>query len=86
MVEVLFLENVDHWQFTIADNGVGIPEKHHKKIFEIFQSVGNKERSTGIGLSIVKKIVDRYNGEVWVESEVGNGTQFHFTLKKQGLA
>ena len=86
LVEVLFLENVDHWQFTIADNGVGIPEKHHKKIFEIFQSIGNKERSTGIGLSIVKKIVDRYNGEVWVESEVGNGTQFHFTLKKQGLA
>ena len=86
LVEVLFKEDTDQWQFTIADNGVGIPEKHHKKIFEIFQSVGNKARSTGIGLSIVKKIVDRYNGAVWVESEVGNGTQFHFTIKKQGIA
>jgi signal transduction histidine kinase len=86
LVEVLFKEDTDQWQFTISDNGIGIPEKHHKKIFEIFQSVGNNERSTGIGLSIVKKIVDRYNGVVWVESEVGNGTQFHFTIKKQGVA
>ena len=83
LVEVFCKEEPGQWRFTIADNGVGIPEKHHKKIFEIFQSVGNKERSTGIGLSIVKKIVDRYHGEVWVESEVGIGTQFHFTLKKQ---
>ena len=86
LVEVLFKDDTDQWQFTISDNGIGIPEKHHKKIFEIFQSVGNNERSTGIGLSIVKKIVDRYNGVVWVESEVGTGTQFHFTIKKQGVA
>lgn len=82
LVEVLFNEEYDKWQFTISDNGVGIPEKHHKKIFEIFQSVGNDQRSTGIGLSIVKKIVDRYQGDVWVESEVGKGTKFHFTISK----
>lgn len=85
LVEVLFNEDIEQWKFTIADNGIGIPKKHHKKIFEIFQSVGNNARSTGIGLSIVKKIVDRYNGMVWVESEMGSGTQFHFTIKKQGL-
>ncbi|MEN1784607.1 MAG: PAS domain S-box protein [Bacteroidota bacterium] len=71
-----------HWQFSIKDNGVGIPKEYHKKIFQIFQSIGNNERSTGIGLSIVKKIIDRYKGKVWLESEIGEGTTFYFTLKK----
>lgn len=83
LVEVLYMEKEAFYQFTIKDNGVGIPKEYHKKIFEIFQSIGEQERSTGIGLSIVKKIVDRYEGQVWVESEVAIGTQFHFTLKKE---
>ncbi|WP_276167537.1 PAS domain-containing sensor histidine kinase [Zobellia alginiliquefaciens] len=83
LVEVLFVENSTHWQFSIKDNGVGIPKEYHKKIFEIFQSIGANERSTGIGLSIVKKIIDRYEGEVWVESEKDMGTEFHFTIKKE---
>ncbi len=82
LVEVLYKDDGDFWQFTISDNGVGIPEEYHKKIFDIFQSIGNNERSTGIGLSIVKKIIDRYQGRVWVDSIVGEGTQFHFTIKK----
>ena len=82
-VEVLFHEEPNHWRFCIKDNGVGIPKKYHKKIFEIFQSASNDKKSSGIGLSIVKKIVDRYNGEVWIESEVGQGTDFYFTLEKQ---
>ena len=85
LVEVLFEDLDDQWQFTISDNGVGIPEEYHKKIFDIFQSIGNNERSTGIGLSIVKKIVDRYSGTVWVDSIVGEGTQFHFTIKKNEI-
>ncbi|MFT6369642.1 MAG: PAS domain S-box-containing protein [Maribacter sp.] len=83
LVEVLSSELDSHWSFTIKDNGVGIPKEYHKKIFEIFQSIGNKERSTGIGLSIVKKIIDRYGGTVWVDSEVGAGTAFLFTLNKE---
>lgn len=83
LVEVLFSESESHWSFTIKDNGVGIPKEYHEKIFQIFQSIGNKERSTGIGLSIVKKIIDRYGGEIWVDSEVGTGTAFHFTLQKE---
>uniref|UniRef100_UPI00356A38F7 sensor histidine kinase n=1 Tax=Muriicola sp. TaxID=2020856 RepID=UPI00356A38F7 len=75
-------EEKDHWEFYIRDNGVGIPEEYHEKIFKIFQSIGNEERSTGIGLSIVKKIIDLYQGEIWLESEVGQGTTFFFTLKK----
>jgi len=72
-----------HWQFSIKDNGIGIPKEYHEKIFKIFQSIGSNERSTGIGLSIVKKIIDRYEGKVWLESEIGVGTTFFFTLKKQ---
>ena len=83
LVEVLFSDSDTHWSFTIKDNGVGIPKEYHEKIFQIFQSIGNKERSTGIGLSIVKKIIDRYGGEIWVDSEVGTGTAFHFTLQKE---
>ena len=55
---------------------------NYEKIFKIFKSVGNKERSTGIGLSIVKKKIDLYKGKVWLESEIGVGTTFFFTLKK----
>lgn len=83
LVEVLFSELDSDWKFTIKDNGVGIPKEYHKKIFEIFQSIGNKERSTGIGLSIVKKIIDRYGGAIWIDSEVGEGTAFHFTINKE---
>jgi len=82
-VVIGFEEHKKHWEFSIADNGVGIPEEYHEKIFQIFQSIGNKERSTGIGLSIVKKIIDRYKGKVWLTSEIGKGTTFFFTLKKQ---
>ncbi len=75
-------EKKDFWEFYIRDNGVGIPQEYHEKIFKIFQSIGNGERSTGIGLSIVKKIVELYHGEIWLESEIDQGTTFFFTLKK----
>ncbi|MEX0272905.1 MAG: ATP-binding protein, partial [Flavobacteriaceae bacterium] len=83
LVEVSCQEVGNHWQFAVKDNGVGIPKEYHEKIFKIFQSAGSKERSTGIGLSIVKKIVELYEGTVWLESEVGKGTTFYFTIKKQ---
>ena len=83
LVEVDCKEHSKYWEFSIKDNGVGIPKEYHEKIFQIFQSIGNNERSTGIGLSIVKKIIDRYNGKVWLESEIGEGTTFFYTLKKE---
>ena len=65
LVEISSEENKSHWQFsTINDNGVGIPEEYHEKIFKVFQSIGHNERSTGIGLSIVKKIIDLYQGKI----------------------
>lgn len=71
-----------HYVFSIADNGPGIAAEHHEKIFKTFQSLGNSERSTGLGLSIVKKIVDYYKGRIWLESKVGEGTTFFVLLNK----
>lgn len=75
-------EKSGFWEFYVKDNGKGIPERYYEKIFQIFQSVDEGKESTGIGLSIVKKIVNFYGGEIWLESEVNKGTTFYFTLKK----
>jgi signal transduction histidine kinase len=73
------------WKFSIADNGPGIEEKHYERIFKMFQrcSLNNAAESTGIGLAIVKKIVEKNQGRVWVESEPGKGSTFFFTLPQQ---
>jgi len=72
----------DYWKFCIEDNGKGIEKKYLKKIFEVFQKIGNDIGSSGIGLSIVKKVVEVYDGKVYAESELGIGTKMFFTLKK----
>ncbi len=82
LIEISHSENNTHHIFSIKDNGIGIAKEHHEKIFKIFNSLGNHEKSTGIGLSIVKKIVDLYKGKIWLESEVGEGTTFYFSIKK----
>ena len=71
-----------YWKFCIEDNGKGVEEKYLKKIFEVFQKLDNEFDSSGIGLSIVKKIVEVYHGEVYAESVLGKGTKIFFTLKK----
>ncbi len=75
-------ETTSFWKFTIADNGIGISQKYHEKIFQIFQTLDDKNESTGVGLSIVKKIIDLYEGEIWLDSEENIGSTFYFTLKK----
>lgn len=72
------------WMFSIADNGCGISEKYFDKIFKIFQTLASRDEveSTGIGLSVVKKIVEISGGRIWVESQVGEGTTFYFTLPR----
>lgn len=67
-------------EFYVKDNGVGIERKYFDKIFQIFQSLDGNQKSSGIGLSVVKKIVDSYGGKVWLESEKDLGTTFFFTL------
>jgi PAS domain S-box-containing protein len=70
------------YKFSIKDNGIGIEKRHFDDIFKIFQSLKKEKNSSGIGLSIVKKIVGIYKGEIWLESEIEKGTTFYFTIKK----
>lgn len=72
----------DHWRFVVSDNGLGISLEDQKKIFDVFQRLHSSDDypGTGIGLAICRKIVDEHGGHIWVESHVGQGSRFCFTL------
>ncbi|HEX3034074.1 MAG TPA: PAS domain S-box protein [Thermodesulfobacteriota bacterium] len=72
------------WKFSVSDNGPGIEEKYFKKIFQMFQTLTPRDESenTGIGLALVKKIIEMYGGKIWVESKAGHGSTFFFTMSK----
>jgi signal transduction histidine kinase len=72
--------------FYVRDNGIGIPEKHHDAVFRIFKRLHGRDKfggGTGAGLTIVKKIVERHHGRIWLESPPGEGTTFYFTLQEE---
>lgn len=73
------------WRFSVSDNGCGIDERYLDKIFRIFQTLNRRDEveSTGIGLSLVRKIVETYDGKIWVDSRPGQGSTFYFTLPMQ---
>ncbi|MBF4473586.1 PAS domain S-box protein [Flavobacterium sp. HJJ] len=81
-IEISCEEEKKHYVFVVKDNGPGIAQENQEKIFKIFQSFTSNKKSTGIGLSIVKKIVENYNGKIWIESELTKGTAFFIKLPK----
>lgn len=77
---------LDHcWQFSVADNGIGVDPQYREQIFRPFQRLHCRSQypGTGIGLAICQKIVERYGGQIWIESALGHGSDFRFTLPKR---
>ncbi|GMQ29596.1 PAS domain S-box protein [Algoriphagus confluentis] len=83
-IRISFESGHSEWQFSVQDNGIGIPHQFHEKIFNIFQRLHNRDQypGSGIGLSIAKRCIEYLGGRIWLESQPGEGTTFFFTISK----
>jgi light-regulated signal transduction histidine kinase (bacteriophytochrome) len=87
-IHISAVRDGNYWRFSVSDNGIGIEPRYQEKIFGIFKRLHTSDKfagmgtgaNTGIGLAICQKIVERYQGRIWVESELGQGADFRFTL------
>jgi two-component system sensor kinase FixL len=79
-IEVGCQEARGFYRFHVADNGIGIAPQYHERIFDPFQKLDPETEGLGMGLALVKKIVEHHGGRVWVESEAGEGATFYFTI------
>ncbi len=83
IVEIDFKEEGTALLFSVSDNGIGIPQQHQKNIFDMFKKLTLDSSATGIGLALVKKIINYYQGDIWISSEVNKGTTVFFTINKK---
>ncbi len=83
-IQISFSQNSNEYQFAIHDNGIGIAPEYHDQIFEMFKRLHTRDeyKGTGIGLAICKKIVMNLGGRIWIDSQVGNGATFFFTIPR----
>ncbi|HTL07207.1 MAG TPA: ATP-binding protein, partial [Chitinophagaceae bacterium] len=83
-IEVGVKDAGSYWQFSVADNGIGISSEYFATIFVLFQRLHSKDEypGTGMGLALSKKIIENAGGKIWVESTEGEGSKFYFTVKK----
>lgn len=83
-INIAWTNSLNYYTFSISDNGIGISKEYSTTIFQMFKRLHNEHDydGTGIGLAICKKIVEYYHGEVWFDSTEGEGTTFHFTIRK----
>lgn len=84
-IEIACTDRGAFWEFTVSDNGLGVGKEHLERIFVIFQRLHTRDQyeGSGMGLAICRKIMDTHGGKIWAESELGQGTTFHFTLPKE---
>ena len=81
-VNLSLRQEQDAVYLTIRDNGMGILEEHYDRVFGLFNKLDPRSEGTGIGLSLVKRIIEFHGGRIWVESDAGKGSTFFFTLPR----
>ena len=86
-IKIACIEKDGFWRFSVADNGPGIEGKYFSRIFKLFQTLNRRDEveTAGVGLALVKKIVEMHNGALWLESEPGKGSTFFFALPKRKM-
>ena len=87
IIRYRYIKEISTHEFQISDTGIGIPRTYHKKIFKLFQTVNTNKQTgdnlvggTGVGLALVKRMLEAYKGRIWLISEVGKGSTFYFTI------
>jgi len=81
-IHISAIQKKKEWLFSVKDNGIGIPEDARSRVFILFERLPTRQQysGSGIGLATCQKIVERYGGRIWAESQAGEGTTFYFTL------